>query len=76
MIVVSLAMLLIIAAAALVAAYVAYPQQGREVPKAPWLGTAMSRAASSVGLEDPDVSTPEVRSDPAAEDERGQRSGR
>ena len=52
MIVIAVAMLVILAAAALVVAYVAYPQRGREVPKAPWLGEAMTRAAVRAGVHE------------------------
>jgi hypothetical protein len=36
-------MLLILVAAGLVAAYVAYPHRGRQVPRLPWLGRAMQK---------------------------------
>ena len=52
MIVIALVMLVILTAAGLVVAYVAYPQRGREVPKAPWLGEAMTRAAIRAGVHD------------------------
>ena len=52
MIVIGLAMVLILVAAALVVAYVAYPQRGREVPRAPWLGDAVTRAAIRMGVHD------------------------
>jgi len=48
-------MLVILAAAVLLVAYVAYPQRGREVPKAPWLGDAMTRAAIRAGVHDETV---------------------
>ena len=38
----------IVAVAALVVTYVAYPHRGEEVPNAPWLGEAMTRAADAV----------------------------
>ena len=52
MIVIALVMLVILTAAGLLVAYVAYPQRGREVPKAPWLGEAMTRAAIRAGVHD------------------------
>ncbi|HET7735412.1 MAG TPA: hypothetical protein VFK52_05530 [Nocardioidaceae bacterium] len=38
-----LSMLFILGLASLVVVYVAYPHRGRSVPRAPWLGDAMSR---------------------------------
>ena len=52
MIVIGLAMLVIVATAALVVAYVAYPQRGREMPMFPWLGDAITRAAIRIGVHD------------------------
>jgi hypothetical protein len=54
-IVIGFAMLVIVGVAALVVAYVAYPQRGREVPKAPWLGDAMIRAATRMGVHEEPV---------------------
>ena len=48
MLVLILIMAVIVAVAALVVTYVAYPHRGEEVPNAPWLGEAMSRAADAV----------------------------
>jgi hypothetical protein len=45
--VVIVVMILILALAGLVVAYVAYPHRGEELPAAPWLGDAMSRAAEA-----------------------------
>jgi hypothetical protein len=42
-----LIMLVIVALAALVVTFVAYPHRGQEVPNAPWLGEAMARAAEA-----------------------------
>ena len=50
-----IAMLLVLGVAALVVTYVAFPHRGEEVPGAPWLGDAMSRATESLPLLD-DVS--------------------
>lgn len=40
-----MAMLAIVALAALIVVYVAFPHRGREVPRAPWVGHAMRRGA-------------------------------
>ena len=40
-----IAMLLSLIAAGLVVLYVAYPHRGQDVPKAPWLGDALAKAA-------------------------------
>jgi hypothetical protein len=40
-------MVLILLLAGAVAAYVAYPHRGEELPVAPWLGDAMTRAADA-----------------------------
>lgn len=59
MIVIGVAMAFIVAAAGLVVAYAAYPQRGRELPRAPRLGDAMTRAAVKMGIHDePDSSDP------------------
>ena len=47
MLVIVLAMLVILVLAALVVTYVAYPHRGEEVPAAPWLGDAMTKAAEA-----------------------------
>ena len=47
MLVIILIMAVIVALAALVVTYVAYPHRGEEVPNAPWLGDAMARAADA-----------------------------
>jgi hypothetical protein len=44
---IALAMLVILVLAGLVVTYAAYPHRGEEVPAAPWLGDAMSRAAEA-----------------------------
>lgn len=43
-------MLVVLAVAGLVVVYVAYPHRGEEVPAAPWLGEAMTRAAEAAPL--------------------------
>jgi hypothetical protein len=45
-------MVLILLVAGVVAAYVAYPHRGEELPGAPWLGDAMAKAADAVPLLD------------------------
>lgn len=39
-----IAMLVVLAVAGAVVAYVAFPHRGQEVPGAPWLGDAMGKA--------------------------------
>ena len=48
MLVITLIMVAIVVVAALVVTYVAYPHRGEDVPSAPWLGEAMTRAADAV----------------------------
>jgi hypothetical protein len=48
------AMLAILAVAGLVVLYVAYPHRGEEVPAAPWLGDAMSKAVEAAPVLDPE----------------------
>ena len=43
-------MLVVLVVAGLVVVYVAYPHRGEEVPAAPWLGEAMTRAAGAAPL--------------------------
>lgn len=52
MLVVVIAMVLIVAMAALVVTYVAFPGRGRQLPGAPWLGDALAQGADRLGLED------------------------
>jgi hypothetical protein len=42
-----IAMLVVLVVAGLVVVYVAYPHRGEEVPAAPWLGEAMTRATEA-----------------------------
>jgi hypothetical protein len=44
---IALAMLVTLALAGLVVTYVAYPHRGEEIPAAPWLGDAMTRAVEA-----------------------------
>lgn len=61
MAVISLTMLLIVAAAVLVVTYFAYPQRGRPIPRFPRLGTAMERAADRMGIHEDDSERPKSR---------------
>lgn len=47
MLTVVVVMVLILLVAGLVAAYVAYPHRGEQMPAAPWLGDAMARAVDA-----------------------------
>jgi hypothetical protein len=47
-------MVLILLLAGAVAAYVAYPHRGEELPVAPWLGEVMERAADAAPLIEPE----------------------
>lgn len=47
---VAFAMLVVLVIAGLVVVYVAYPHRGQEVPRASWLGEAMTRAAEAAPL--------------------------
>ena len=48
-------MLLVLAVAALVMTFAAYPNRGHDVPRAPWLGQALNRAVDAMpNLEHPD----------------------
>ncbi len=54
MLFVGCALLAIVVVAALVVAYVAYPQQGRAIPGAGWLSRALQGLVDRTGI-DPDV---------------------
>jgi len=41
-------MLVILAVAGLVAAYVAYPRRGQDVPGVPWVGDALERGVDAL----------------------------
>lgn len=45
-------MIVILVLAGLVLAYVAFPHRGEELPAAPWLGEALSRAAEAAPTVD------------------------
>ncbi len=56
------AMLVIVVIATVVVAYVAFPHRGEDLPGAPWLGDAMSRAVDSLPtVEDEAVEEPQHR---------------
>ncbi|MGI8646395.1 MAG: hypothetical protein ACR2JD_08760 [Nocardioides sp.] len=48
-----IAMIVIVAIAAVVVAYVAYPHRGEEMPAVPWLGDAMSKAVDALPTVEP-----------------------
>ena len=54
MLAVVIVMVLILLLAGGVAAYVAYPHRGEELPVAPWLGEAMGRAVDAAPLIEPE----------------------
>ncbi len=49
-----IAMLVSLAVAGLVVAYVAYPHRGARMPAVPWLGDALGRAADAAPVIDED----------------------
>ena len=61
MLFVVISMLVILVIAGLVVLYVAYPHRGEEVPAAPWLGTAMSRATDAAPVLDVEYEDTEPR---------------
>ncbi len=57
MLAIVIVMVLILVVAGLVAAYVAYPHRGEQMPAAPWLGDAMAKAVDAAPvIEDDDQS--------------------
>ena len=56
MLVIALVMLVILVVAALVVTFAAFPHRGEEVPAAPWLGEAMTKAADAL----PTLDNPEA----------------
>jgi hypothetical protein len=56
-----IAMLVVLVVAALVVVYVAYPHRGQDVPRAGWLGEAMTRAADAAPLLTPEEQHDRVR---------------
>lgn len=56
-----LTMLAVLVVAGLVVVYVAYPHRGEPVPAAPWLGTAMNRAADAAPVLEVEYADSETR---------------
>lgn len=54
MLLIVIAMLVILALAALVLVYAAFPHRGETVPGVPWLGDAMERATEAAPLLEAD----------------------
>ena len=54
MLLIVIAMLVILALAALVLVYAAFPHRGETVPGVPWLGDAMERATDAAPLLEAD----------------------
>lgn len=54
MLAVVIVMVLILLLAGAVAAYVAYPHRGEELPVAPWLGDMMEKAADAAPVIEPE----------------------
>ena len=50
MLMIAFVMLVVLAIAALVMTFAAYPHRGQEVPRAPWLGQALGRAAEAMPI--------------------------
>ncbi|MFC4786750.1 hypothetical protein ACT8ZV_19900 [Nocardioides sp. MAHUQ-72] len=50
MLVIVLVMLVILVLAGLVVAFVAFPHRGEELPAAPWLGDAMTKAVEALPI--------------------------
>lgn len=62
MLFVLIAMLVALVVAALVVVYVAYPHRGQDVPRAGWLGDAMTRAVDAAPLLSPEEQHEHARS--------------
>lgn len=56
-----ISMVVIVAVAGLVVAFVAFPHRGEELPGAPWLGDAMNAAAEAVPTLDSEAGEPADR---------------
>ena len=64
MLAVVVVMVVIVCLAGLVAAYVAYPHRGEQMPGTPWLGDAMAKAADAAPvLDEEDDSIYDLRGD-------------
>jgi len=61
MLLIGLAMLVILVVSGLVVAYVAFPHRDKEMPHAPWLGDAMTRATEAMPTLDEDEGTDSKR---------------
>lgn len=67
MLMLTIAMIVILAVAGLVVTYVAFPHRGEDVPGAPWLGDAMSKANDKLPkLQDGDLDEPDEGFDRAS----------
>ncbi|MEZ5097670.1 MAG: hypothetical protein R2731_17200 [Nocardioides sp.] len=58
MLAIALGMILILALAGVVVAYVAFPHRGQQMPGVPWLGAAMHRAVDRLPTLDEDEQHP------------------
>ena len=59
MLMLTIAMIVILALAGLVVTYVAFPHRGEDIPGAPWLGDAMAKANDKLPkLQDGDLDEP------------------
>ncbi|CAI9419028.1 hypothetical protein [Nocardioides sp. T2.26MG-1] len=56
-------MMLILVLAGLVVLYVAYPHRGEQIPAAPWLGEAMTKAVEAAPTIAPEEHDPDERPD-------------
>jgi hypothetical protein len=62
MLTIGISMLVILVVSGLVVTYVAFPHRGEEVPGAPWLGDAMSKANDKLPkLQDGDLDDEHTR---------------
>jgi len=63
----TIAMIVILAVAGLVVTYVAFPHRGEDIPGAPWLGDAMAKANDKLPkLQDGDLDEPDEGYDRAS----------
>ena len=67
MLMLTIAMIVILAVAGLVVTYVAFPHRGEDIPGAPWLGDAMAKANDKLPkLQDGDLDEPDEGFDRAS----------
>ena len=67
MLMLTIAMIVILALAGLVVTYVAFPHRGEDIPGAPWLGDAMAKANDKLPkLQDGDLDEPDEGYDRAS----------